>query len=157
MNRQHDYRPRITWTGNTGAGTSTYTSYERSYEISSENKPAIAGSSDPAFRGDRTRWNPEELLVASLSACHLLWFLHLCAEAGIVVLAYADEPEGSMEELLDSSGRFLRVTLRPRVTIAAEGDPAKAEALHETAHAKCFIANSVSFPVVCEPAIVRQP
>jgi organic hydroperoxide reductase OsmC/OhrA len=157
MNRQHDYRPRVTWTGNTGTGTSTYTSYERSYEISSENKPAIAGSSDPAFRGDRTRWNPEELLVASLSACHLLWFLHLCAEAGIVVLAYADEPEGSMEELLDGSGRFLRVTLRPRVTIAAEGDPAKAEALHETAHAKCFIANSVSFPVVCEPAIVRQP
>lgn len=157
MNRQHQYRLRIVWTGNTGTGTSTYTSYERSYEISSEGKPAIAGSSDPAFRGDRTRWNPEDLLVASLSACHQLWYLHLCAEAGIVVLEYVDEPEGIMEELPDGSGRFLRAILRPRVTIAAEGDPAKSQVLHETAHTKCFIANSVNFPVVCEPVTVRSP
>ncbi|MGH9621626.1 MAG: OsmC family protein [Bryobacteraceae bacterium] len=143
--------------GNTGTGTSGYTSYERSYEISSEGKPVIAGSSDRAFRGDHTRWNPEELLVASLSACHQLWYLHLCAEAGIVVLEYVDDPEGTMEEFPDGSGRFMGVTLRPRVTIAAGGDPAKAEALHETAHMKCFIANSVNFPVVCEPSIVSSP
>ena len=153
MARQHTYKVNLTWTGNTGSGTSSYKTYERSYNIEVAGKPAIAGSSDPAFRGDRSRWNPEELLVASLSACHKLWYLHLCATAGIIVLAYSDQAEGVMEETADGSGRFVSVTLHPQVTIAKGGDVAKARALHEPAHEKCFIANSVNFPVRCEPAI----
>lgn len=153
MTRQHSYAVTITWTGNTGAGSSGYRNYERSHEISSEGKPAIAGSSDPAFRGDRTRWNPEELLVASLSACHQLWYLHLCADAGVVVEAYVDEAVGVMEESADGGGQFVEVILRPRVSLGPGSDHAKARALHHDAHSKCFIARSVNFPVTCEPAI----
>jgi len=123
--------------------------------IEAEGKPAIAGSSDPHFRGDRSRWNPEELLVASLSACHQLWYLHLCAEAGVVVVAYDDRAEGVMVERPDGSGAFARVVLHPRVTIRS-GDAQLALALHERAHALCFIARSVNFPVTCEPAIEAE-
>ena len=155
MARQHSYRVTLTWTGNTGSGTASYRSFERSYNLEVEGKPAIAGSSDPAFRGDRSRWNPEELLVGSLAACHKLWYLHLCATAGIMVLAYSDQAEGAMEETPDGSGRFVSVTLHPRITIKAGGDVVKARELHEPAHQKCFIANSVNFPVICEP-IIRE-
>src|SRR6201997_853025 len=137
---EHRYAVSVTWTGNLGSGTSGYRDYSRDYEIGAETKPIILGSSDPAFRGDRSRWNPEELLVASLSACHQLWYLHLCADAGIVVVAYTDEAEGSMAETADGSGRFQRVMLRPKVTLAPGSDGAKALALHHEAHAKCFIA-----------------
>jgi organic hydroperoxide reductase OsmC/OhrA len=153
MARLHSYTTTVTWIGNLGSGTSGYRDYQRSHTISSMEKEAIAGSSDPAFRGDRTKWNPEELLVASLAACHQLWYLHLCADAGVVVLSYVDEASGTMEESADGSGAFVEVTLRPRVGIAAGSDPKKAHALHEEAHAKCFIARSVQFPVKCEPVI----
>jgi organic hydroperoxide reductase OsmC/OhrA len=147
----HSYTVTVTWTGNTGTGTSGYREYQRSHEISASGKAAIAGSSDPAFRGDRTRWNPEELLVASLSTCHQLWYLHLCADAGIVVEAYEDEAAGVMEESSDGGGQFVEVILRPKVSLAPGSDRAKAHALHHEAHAKCFIARSVNFPVKCEP------
>jgi len=124
------------------------------YEIGSDGKPDIHGSADPAFQGDRTRWNPEELLVASLSACHKLWYLHLAAEAGIIVTAYADRAEGVIEIGLDGAGRFKSVVLRPTVTAAAGSDVGRARTLHKPAHEKCFIANSVNFPVMCEPEIV---
>ena len=153
VKKTHRYAVTVTWTGNTGAGTSGYREYERQHEISAAKKPSIAGSSDPAFRGDPTRWNPEELLVAALSACHELWYLHLCAEAGIVVSAYVDHAEGVMEETADGSGRFQSVTLRPNVTIASGSDLATARALHDVAHTKCFIANSVNFPVHHEAEI----
>ena len=152
MGREHRYSVTVTWTGNTGTGTSTYRSYERAHEISGEGKPAIAASSDPVFRGDRTRWNPEELLVAALSSCHQLSYLHLCADVGIVVVEYVDHAEGWMVETPDGSGQFTRVVLRPKVTISA-GDAAKAKELHHEAHAKCFIARSVNFPVENEPEI----
>jgi organic hydroperoxide reductase OsmC/OhrA len=142
----------VTWTGNTGTGTSGYRSYERRHEIAAEGKPAIGASSDPVFRGDRTRWNPEELLVAALSSCHQLSYLHLCADAGIVVVEYVDHAEGWMEETPDGAGQFTRVVLRPKVTISA-GDAAKAKELHHEAHAKCFIARSVNFPVENGPEI----
>jgi len=151
MARLHSYAITVTWTGNTGTGTSGYREYQRSHEISASGKPAIAGSSDPAFRGDPTRWNPEELLVASLSTCHQLWYLHLCADAGIVIEAYVDEATGVMEESGDGGGQFVEVTLRPKVRLAPGSDQAKAHALHHDAHAKCFIARSMNFPVKCEP------
>lgn len=148
MPKIHHYSVLVEWTGNTGSGTTGYRNYERRYEISAgTGKPPIPGSSDPAFRGDPTRWNPEELLVASLSACHQLWYLHLCADAGIVVLTYIDHAEGEMEETPGGEGRFTRVILRPHVTVAPGSDVAKARELHAAAHAQCFIARSVNFPV----------
>jgi organic hydroperoxide reductase OsmC/OhrA len=151
--RQHHYAITVRWTGNLGTGTSDYRAYSRDHEIAATSKPEIAGSSDPLFRGDRARWNPEELLVASLSTCHQLWYLHLAAQAGIVVTAYVDQAEGTMEEQPDGSGRFTRVVLRPAVTVRAGSDVERATALHHDAHTKCFVANSVNFPVACEPTI----
>jgi organic hydroperoxide reductase OsmC/OhrA len=153
MTKTHHYSVVVEWTGNTGTGTAAYRSYDRRHEISASGKPNIPGSSDPAFRGDATRWNPEELLVASLSACHQLWYLHLCADAGIVVLAYSDHAEGVMEDAPDGSASFQSVTLRPRVTVAAGCDMEKARELHAAAHARCFIARSVNFPVEHAPEI----
>jgi organic hydroperoxide reductase OsmC/OhrA len=147
---EHHYQLSVQWTGNRGSGTSGYRDYGREHEISAAGKPTIAGSSDPAFRGDATRWNPEELLVASASACHKLWYLHLCAEAGIIVTAYEDRAEGTMDD-----ERMQRVVLRPRVTIAA-GDHELALQLHHTAHEKCYIANSVNFPIHCEANVHLQ-
>jgi len=151
--RQHVYSPTVTWTGNTGAGTSGYKAYSRDHVISVAGRPDLAGSADPAFRGDAGRHNPEDLLVASLSACHMLWYLHLASEAGVVVTSYRDRAEGVMVEDAERGGWFTGVVLRPEVEIAAGGDVARAVALHGEAHAKCFIANSMNFPVSCEPAI----
>jgi organic hydroperoxide reductase OsmC/OhrA len=154
MTKTHRYAVTVEWTGNSGTGTSGYRNYERRHEISAgAGKPPIPGSADPAFRGDAARWNPEELLVASLSTCHQLWYLHLCAVARIVVVAYVDHAEGILEETKDGSGRFLSAILRPRVSLAPGADIAKARELHEAAHAKCFVANSVNFPVQIEPEI----
>jgi len=154
--RQHRYGVTVTWTGNRGEGTRSYRAYSRAHEISVPGKPAIPGSSDSSFRGDAGRWNPEELLVASLSACHKLWYLHLCASEGIVVTAYVDEAGGEMVEEADGSGHFSVVTLCPRVTIAAGSDREKALALHHEAHSKCFIANSVNFPVTVTPEVTVE-
>lgn len=152
--KDHHYRTTVTWTGNRGQGTRTYTGYGRDHVIEAAGKPPIPGSSDPAFRGDGARWNPEELLLASLSTCHQLWYLHLCAEAGLIVLAYRDDAEGTMAEEASGAGHFTSVTLRPAVTFAPGADLAKAEALHHDAHRFCFIANSVKFPVLCEAVFV---
>jgi len=157
MTKTHRYSVVVSWTGNSGTGTSSYRGYERRHEIAAAGKPPIAGSSDPAFRGDAARWNPEELLIASLAACHKLWYLHLCAAAGVVVIAYVDRAEGLMEEEADGSGRFRQALLRPEVTLAPGSDVAKARALHQEAHAKCFVANSVNFPVEHEPVILLAP
>ncbi|MFZ1018098.1 MAG: OsmC family protein [Candidatus Cybelea sp.] len=144
--KNHCYATSLQWTAD-GEGTTNYRSYRRDFTIASPGKAAIAGSSDPAFRGDPSRHNPEELLVASLSACHMLWYLHLCSTQGIVVLRYEDEAIGTMCENPDGSGEFQRVELRPVITIVPEGDRARALALHEEAHRLCFIARSVNFPV----------
>jgi organic hydroperoxide reductase OsmC/OhrA len=152
--REHQYSVTVNWTGNLGSGTSGYGAYSRDHEIGAEGKHNIQGSSDPAFRGDRSRWNPEDLLVASLSTCHMLWYLHLAADKRIVVTGYTDQPEGTMEERSDGSGRLTRVVLRPAVTIIGIDDMDRANTLHRVAHEKCFIANSVNFPVACEPKIV---
>ena len=146
MQREHRYSVNVAWTGNTGKGTSDYRSYTRDHEIRVPGKPPIRGSSDPKFRGDPVRYNPEELLVAALSSCHMLWYLHLCADAGIVVVSYEDRAEGTMEESGEGAGRFVRVVLRPHVRVTESVE--QAEALHQRAHELCFIANSVNFPVL---------
>jgi organic hydroperoxide reductase OsmC/OhrA len=153
MPRRHSYKVEVVWTGDLGTGTSAYRAYSRDHDMLAPGKPPIPGSSDPAFRGAPARWNPEEMLVASLSACHQLWYLHLCSAAGVIVTAYEDAAEGELVEQDDGAGQFERVTLRPRVTITAESDAELAARLHHDAHDKCFVARSVNFPVGCEPQI----
>lgn len=151
--KEHGDTVQIQWTGNLGQGTSSYRAYDRSYEVTTEGKPAISGSSEPAFCGDPERYNPEELLVASLSACHMLWYLHLCSNAKIVVTRYVDYASGIMAERLNGGGNFTEVVLKPNVTIQRESNISHAEQLHEKAHELCFIANSVNFPVRYESSI----
>jgi organic hydroperoxide reductase OsmC/OhrA len=149
----HRYTPRVRWTGDLGSGTSSFRGYARDHEVLGDGKPSIAGSSDPGFRGDAERWNPEELLVASLSQCHMLWYLHLCSVSGVVVTAYEDRPVGVMEEDADGGGRFVEVVLHPAVVVAEAAMLERAGELHAGAHAKCFIASSVAFPVRHEPDV----
>lgn len=153
MPRKHSYDITVTWTGNRGTGTSGYRAYGRDHDVAADGRPVIAGSSDPLFRGDPERWNPELELVAALSQCHMLWYLHLCAVAGVVVTSYTDEAAGTMTEDDDGGGQFTEVVLRPRVAVAAPEMAQTAAGLHKEAHAKCFIARSVSFPVRHEPVI----
>jgi len=154
MEREHRYRLEVAWTGNQGSGTSGYRAYGRAHEIRALGKPPLPGSSDPAFRGDPARWNPEELLVASLSACHMLWYLHLCADAGVVVTDYLDRAEGIMVELEGGTAKFERVILRPRIALALGADLEHARDLHNEAHRLCYIANSVNFAVEHAPEFV---
>jgi len=157
MTKQHHCRATVQWTGNNGRGTSDYRSYERSHIIRVDGKQDIAGSSDPAFRGDKSRYNPEELLLSSLSACHLLWYLHLCSEAGVIVTAYTDQATGTMAETENGGGHFTEVTLHPAVTVEEPSMADKARELHKKARELCFIANSVNFPVYHQPTVdVRQ-
>ncbi|MBD0254630.1 MAG: OsmC family protein [Cytophagales bacterium] len=153
MQPMHHYKVTTQWTGNQGAGTADYRAYDRSHTLSVDHKPDILGSSDPSFRGDNTRHNPEDLLVGALSACHMLWYLHLCAASGVVVTDYADQATGSMEFNPDGSGHFTQVTLHPVVTVSREEMVDKARTLHEEANKKCFIANSVNFPILHQPTV----
>ena len=155
MSKEHRYRMLTKWTGNLGPGTSHYKAYSRNHEISGPQKQVpIAGSSDPLFRGDAARYNPEELLVAALSACHMLWVLHLCADAGIVITDYSDDSIGFMAENEDGSAQFTGVTLRPVMAITDLARAAEASAIHDKAHAVCALARSVNFPVHHEPVVV---
>ncbi|HTJ52239.1 MAG TPA: OsmC family protein [Cyclobacteriaceae bacterium] len=147
MNGRHNYSLTVKWTGNKGTGTSAYRAYERSYNISISDKVDIEGSSDPAFRGDKTKHNPEEMLIAALSTCHMLSYLHVCVVAGVVVTDYSDNATGIMVETPDGGGHFTEVTLNPIVMVADKSMLDKANELHEKASKLCFIANSVNFPV----------
>jgi len=152
--RQHQYRIATRWTGNLGSGTSNYAAYSRNHELSGPGKgAAIAGSADPIFRGDPARYNPEELLLSALSACHMLWVLHLCADAGIVITEYSDDATGEMVEHGDGSGEFARVVLRPRMKITDAGRIADAVTMHDRAHRVCCLARSVKFPVLHQPVV----
>lgn len=151
--QQHHYQVRVQWQGSRETGTTGYRDYGREHQLSVAGKASIDGSADPAFLGNRDRWNPEELLVGSLSACHKLWYLHLCAEAGVVVLAYDDHAEGEMDAAL---GRFTRVTLCPHIILSADSSEQRARELHGKAHEKCFIAASVNFKIECQPVFVRE-
>ena len=149
---QHTYEVGTEWQGNRGTGTSDYRSYGREVLLTAPGKPDILGSADRAFRGNVERWNPEDMLLAALSECHLLSYLHVAASHGIVVTEYTDSATGIMEQTADGGGFFVSVTLRPVVTISS-GDPELAHSLHEEAGAKCFIAASVNFPVFHEPTL----
>jgi len=151
MSGQHHYNLTIQWTGNKGTGTSHYRAYERSHTIFVDNKIELSASSDPAFRGDKSKHNPEELLVASLSSCHMLSYLHLCAVSGIIVTDYVDNAKGTMVETPDGGGRFIEVVLNPIVRITEISMVQKANELHKKANELCFIANSVNFPVHHNP------
>ena len=154
MTNKHVYKTDIVWTGNRGGGTKTYAGYSRAHKISVAGKPVIESSSDPNFLGDASRYNPEELLVASLSSCQMLWYLHLCAKAGIVVVDYQDTATGTMIETKNGGGRFVEVVLAPRATILGSSNQELARELQHEAHELCFIANSVNFPVRVEPEII---
>jgi len=149
--KTHSYRTTVRWTGNQGSGTSAYRAYSRNHEIVVNGKPVILASSDPAFHGDPGRYNPEDLLVASVSGCHMLWYLHLCAVNKVVVLGYEDNAAGTMEETDNGGGHFVEVTLQPIITITAQSNLDTARRLHHDAHEKCFIASSVNFPVRVQP------
>jgi organic hydroperoxide reductase OsmC/OhrA len=151
--KEHLYQTRLHWTGNTGQGTENYRAYERSHEIFVDGKPVIAGSSDPSFRGDRTRYNPEELFLASLSSCHMLWFLHFCAESSVLVMEYEDVARGVMTESPEGNGWFTSVILHPVVKVKETWMIEKTAMLHDKAHRFCFIANSVNFPVSHESSV----
>jgi len=148
---EHNYKATITWTGNEGKGTAGYREYQRSHIIDVEGKPEIPASSDPSFRGDKTRYNPEELLLASVSSCHMLWYLHLCSVNGVIVVEYIDQAKGVMIEATDGSGYFKEMTLYPKVIVSDESMIEKANELHHEANRMCFIANSVNFPIHHRP------
>ena len=156
MPKAHSYDVSVTWTGNRNGGTTGYRSYERDHDVGAPGRPTIPGSSDPAFRGDPSRWAPEHLLVVALSQCQMLWYLSLCATAGVVVTSYHDAAQGTMLDTGDS-GHFTEVVLRPRVEITPDSSRERALALHEAARAACYIANSVNFPVRHEPSIAFGP
>jgi len=153
---EHRYAVTVRWTGNRGDGTSTYRGYSRDHDIEIPGLPVLKGSADPTFHGDRTRYNPEQLLLAALSQCHMLSFLHVAVKHGVVVTAYEDRAEALMRTNRDGSGQFESATLRPDVTVAAAVDAALMDQLHEEANKVCFIARSVNFPVLHEPAAKVQ-
>jgi organic hydroperoxide reductase OsmC/OhrA len=152
MAQIHHFSAKLTWTGAAKGPTSSYESYSRDHVIEVPGKPPLPGSADKVFRGDSSRHNPEDLLVVSLSSCHMLTYLAQAARAGVHVVSYSDDASGSMQ-LHNGKMRFTEVSLRPQVVIAAGSDPAKAQRLHERAHEHCFIANSVNFPVSCDARV----
>lgn len=155
--KDHTYKISLEWTGNEGKGTSSYRAYNRSFIIEVKGKKMqIEGSSDPAFLGDPTRYNPEEMLISSISSCHMLWYLHLCSTHGIIVNEYVDEARGVMHEFQDGSGKFGEVTLYPKIRISDSKNLNQAYLLHHEAHKMCFIANSCNFPIYHEPDITFE-
>jgi len=150
---EHIYHAQIDWTGNRGTGTSAYKAYDRTWNLASPGKPVIGCSNDPLLGGEAEKYNPEDLLLAALSSCHMLWYLHLCSSAGIIVLSYRDNPEAISEMEPSGRGNFVSATLKPEITIADGGDINKAQAIHGDIHDYCFIARSVNFPVQIEADI----
>ena len=156
MSTYYNYLIKLKWTGNLGTGTQTYRDYSRDHVISVEGKPDLEASSDKAFRGNAERYNPEEMLVASVSSCHMLWYLHLCAVNGIIVIDYTDKAKGKLIENSDGSGRFEEIALYPTIVVSEKHMIEKALALHHDANKMCFIANSLNFPVKHFPMITSK-
>lgn len=155
MAQEHAYPARIVWTGNRGEGTKHYKGYDRTWDLAVEGKPVVSCSNDPVLGGDPTKYNPEDLLIAAVASCHMLWYLHLCSNTGITVLAYEDNPVGQGVMHPNASGNFTSATLRPKITVAAGADLEKARDIHNDVHKYCFIARSVNFPISFEPEIIE--
>ena len=155
MAREHDFTAAIVWTGDRGDGTRHYRGYDRTWRIATPGKPMIECSNDPALGGDPAKPNPEDMLLASLAGCHMLWYLHLASAAGIVVRGYEDNPLGIGETGPRGEGRFVRAVLRPTIRVTRGADLARADALHGEVHEFCFIARSVSFPVSYEARYIE--
>ncbi|NND08774.1 MAG: OsmC family peroxiredoxin [Saprospiraceae bacterium] len=153
--KKHRYEVAVKWTGNLGAGTDHYRSYSRNHEILAREKISIPCSSDPSFRGDPARYNPEELLVSAISSCHMLWFLHLCSVREISVIEYEDDAEGLMVEQVEGYGKFVEVKLRPRIRLSKEYDQEILRTIHDEANSKCYIAKSCNFPVTHHPSYLE--
>lgn len=151
--KKHVYTSQLAWTGNKGSGTSAYKAYERTWDLKIDGKPTIHCSNDPLLGGDSAKYNPEDLLISALSSCHMLWYLHLCSDAGITVLSYEDIPEGIGELEPSGKGKFTSAILKPKITITADSDAGLAKDIHHKIHDYCFIARSVNFPVIYEPEI----
>ncbi|MCL6265462.1 OsmC family protein [Flagellimonas myxillae] len=155
--KEHNYQIDLKWTGSLGVGTKDYRSYSRDFEVLGMGKSHnIQGSSDPSFRGDKTRYNPEDVFVSSIASCHMLWFLHLCSTHKIVVMGYHDRATGTMLEAKDGSGKFKEVTLHPEITVAEPVDQELLEQIHKKANEMCFIANSCNFPIHHKPTMKVQ-
>ncbi|KTS26630.1 OsmC family protein [Pantoea stewartii] len=150
----HNYQVTLEWQGNLGVGTRDYRSYSREFVVKGQTGKTLTGSADPAFLGQESQWNPEELLLASISACHQLWYLHLCADAGVCVVEYSDNPVATMDE---KSSKFISAQLRPRVMLTPKSDSELALSLHELAHTKCYIANSLAFEISVKPVVSVLP
>jgi organic hydroperoxide reductase OsmC/OhrA len=156
MTKVHDYTAQIVWTGDRGEGTRRYRGYDRTWRIHPDSNHSIDCSNDPLLGGDPAKPNPEDLLLSSLAGCHMLWYLHLASNAGIIVSAYEDTPVGVGEVEPDGSGRFIRAVLRPKITVQRGTDLAKADALHHDVHRFCFIARSVNFPISYEARYLQS-
>lgn len=155
MTALHEFSVHVTWTGAGTEGTTSYTSYSRDHEVRMEGKPTLLGSSVPAFRGDPARYSPEDLFVASLSQCHMLWALHMAARAGVVVVGYTDRATGTMRVESAGAGQFTEVTLHPQLTVLGDIDEETVTTIHADAHAHCFLARSVNFPVRHAPLVTE--
>ncbi len=155
MAKKHDFPNRIVWTGNRGTGTSAYRDYDRTWDMALEGKDTLSCSNDPMLGGDPSKYNPEDMLIAAISSCHMLWYLHLCSVAGVTVTAYEDTPVGVGESEPDGTGRFLEAILYPKITITKESDVQKARDIHDEIHKHCFIARSVNFPIRYEVEITQ--
>lgn len=153
MSKNHQYKCTVEWTGNNGTGTDNYATYSRSHRVSVESKNPLECSSDPMFRGDATKYNPEELFLFSISSCHMLWYLHLCADANVIVTSYKDVCDGNLQLESNGSGKFDQITLHPTIVVTDERMIEKARSLHEIAHSFCFIAQSVNVPIEIQPNI----
>lgn len=155
MTHRHDFPARVVWTGNTGQGNRSYRGYQRTWTLATAGKPEVHCSNDPLLGGDPTLHNPEDILIAALASCHMLWFLHLASNAGVIVEAYEDNAVGIGESEPSGKGRFVEAILKPRITVAPGTDTQKADEIHHDIHNHCFIARSVNFPVRYEPEYIE--
>lgn len=156
MKQEHTYTTRIVWTGDRGEGTTHYHSYDRTWNIAIPGKPVIECSNDPLLGGDPSRPNPEDLLISALSACHMLWYLHLASQAEMIVRGYTDQPVAIGETEPDGAGRFLKATLRPHIIVAPGTNLKTADELHPQIHQFCYIARSVCFPIEYQATYSEQ-
>src|SRR5690625_6535368 len=137
MGSLQTYSVIVDWHGAGDRGTESYTSYGRDHVVRIEGKPPLPGSSDLAFRGDADRYSPEDLFVAALAQCHMLWFLHKAAMAGVAVTGYTDRATGTMRVAVAGAGQVTEVVLHPKGEAAEPGAEAGGADPHQQATDHC--------------------